>query len=354
MEQQVSPVSDEGWRHLVDLDALLGWMDSESLEDGPLEDIQRLTGGTQNILLRFRRGERHFVLRRPPPHPRQDGSKTIAREARVLAALADTNVPHARLIAACDDKAVIGASFYLMEPIDGFNAAREMPPLHTGSAGVRRQMGMSMVDALLKLGEVDHVAVGLEDFGRADGFLERQVPRWTTQFESYSGYAGWPGPSSLPGVADVAGWLSANCPDTYTPGIMHGDYHLSNVMFSVDNPNVAAIVDWELTTIGDPLLDLAWLVTTWPDDDGQGVGTIKVQPWDGFPTEAELIAYYRERSVRDTSRLDWYLVLARFKLGILLEGNFARACAGKASMTNGRIHHASAVRLLKQACDRIG
>jgi aminoglycoside phosphotransferase (APT) family kinase protein len=342
-------MSSSDWEALVDIPRLKRWMDEQGLESGPIQNPKRLTGGTQNLLLHFRRGDREFVLRRPPLHPRQDGSKTIAREARVLAALAGSRVPHAALIAGCDDASVLGAGFYLMEPVDGFNASAGMPALHASDPQVRRQMGMSMVDALLRLGEVDYRAVGLDDFGKPEGFLERQAPRWLSQLQGYADYSGWPGVGGLPDVQAIGQWLMQNCPTHNTPGILHGDFHLSNVMFSSHGPTLAAIVDWELATLGDPLLDLGWLVVSWPGADGHGAGTIHVQPWDGFPSADELIARYRASTHRDLSALDWYIVLAGFKLGILLEGSYARACAGKAPMDVGQTHHGSALRLFQGA-----
>ena len=119
-----------------------------------------------------------------------------------------------------------------------------------------------MADALAKLGAVDHAAVGLGDYGKPDGFLERQVPRWLSELESYKEFENYPGPD-IPGVDDVATWLEQGRPTAWTPGIMHGDYHAANVMFSRTGPEVVAIVDWEMSTIGDPLLDLGWLLATW-------------------------------------------------------------------------------------------
>ena len=131
----------------VDLAALQAWMDEQGLGSGPLEAVQRLSGGTQNILLRFTRAGRDYVLRRPPPVLRANSNETMRREARALAALAGTGVPHPGLIAACPDETVIGAAFYLMEPIDGFNATQGLPVLHAGDAAMRGRMGLAMVDA---------------------------------------------------------------------------------------------------------------------------------------------------------------------------------------------------------------
>ncbi len=323
-------------------------MDGADLPRGPFENVGVLAGGTQNVLLGFTRGGRRFVLRRPPPHLRRNSNETMRREARVLSAIADTDVPHPGLIAACPETDVIGAAFYLMEPIDGFNPTQGLPAVHRSDPSVRRAMGLSLVDSIAALGRVDYQAVGLTGFGKPEGFLERQVGRWQSQLESYSEFIGYPGPD-IPGVSQVADWLDENRPSDWQPGIMHGDYHLSNVMFKPTSPDIAAIVDWELSTIGDPLLDLGWLLATWPEEGGGGAGSIGVQPWEGFPKADELVERYREGSERDLSKIGWYGVLACYKLGIILEGTHARAFAGKAPKATGNVLHATTVYLFERA-----
>ncbi|MFA7638504.1 MAG: phosphotransferase family protein [Parvibaculum sp.] len=333
----------------VDLAALARWMDGQGLGEGPLEEATLLGGGTQNILLRFTRAGRTYVLRRPPPHLRKNSNDTMRREARMLAAIADTDVPHPRLIAACPEEDVIGAAFYLMEPINGFNPTVGLPELHAFDPAIRRRMGLALVEGIAKLGAVDHEKAGLADFGKVDNYLERQVARWQSQLESYREFSSWPGPEGIPGVAKVAKWLEGHRPNNFIPGIIHGDYHLANVMFRYDGPELAAIVDWELTTIGDPLLDLGWLLATWPEGDGPAAGAVGVRPWDGFPSADELVAHYRQFTTRDMSHIEWYGVLACYKLGIILEGTYARACEGKAAKETGDMLHASTVGLFNRA-----
>jgi aminoglycoside phosphotransferase (APT) family kinase protein len=342
-------MSEESWQDLVDLTALRAWMDREGLGRGDLHDPTPLAGGTQNVLLRFARDGRSYVLRRSPRSPRGDGNATNRREARVLGALASTTVPHPRLIAACASEDVIGAAFYLMEPIDGFNATVALPPLHANDAAIRRRMGFALVDGALALSRVDHQAVGLGDFGKSDGFLERQVPRWRALLDSYHDYKNWPGPDAIPGIDAVADWLTANRPASFTPGILHGDYHLANVMFRFDNAELAAIVDWELCTIGDPLLDMGWIMATWPDADGQTTSEIGIKPWQGFARIDELMAHYAENSPRDCSALMWYGVLGCYKLGLILEGTYARACDGQAAVATGDRLHRSCIKLFQRA-----
>lgn len=185
----------------VDIAALRAWMDAQGLGNGPIEEEKLLAGGTQNILLRFTRAGRDYVLRRPPQHPRPESNRTMLREARLLKALAGSDVPHPGFIALCGDESVLGAVFYLMEPVEGFNPVAGLPPLHAGSAEVQHAMGLSVVDGIAALGALDHEALGLGDFGRAEGFLERQVERWKAQLDSYAGFEGWEGPADTPVAA---------------------------------------------------------------------------------------------------------------------------------------------------------
>ncbi|MGW5415521.1 phosphotransferase family protein [Actinomadura geliboluensis] len=346
-------------RALVDFAVLAGWMDDRGLPGGPFEDVAPLAGGTQNTLIRFRRGGRDYVLRRGPAHLRARTNDVLRREARVLGALDGTDVPAPRLIAACPDESVMGgAVFYLMTPVEGFNASVTLPALHAGDASVRREMGLNAARALSALGAVDHEAAGLGDFGKPEGFLERQVGRWMSELDSYSALDGYPGPD-IPGLDDVARWLEEHRPKVWRPGILHGDYHLANLMYSFDGPEVAAIVDWEMCTIGDPLLDLGWLLATWPDRDDQSAALAgPLGEAGGLPAADELVATYAERADavagRDLSSITWYAVLACFKLGIVLEGTHARAFAGKAPKETGDLLHAITLGLFRRAQGFIG
>ena len=336
----------------VNLAALESWMDELGLGTGPLEKLERLTGGTQNILLRFTRSDRSYVLRHPPLHPRANSNETMCREARILAALAGSEVPHPAL-SACPDPGVLGAAFYLMETIDGFNASQGLPRPHAEDVAMRHRMGLAMVDAIAALSQVDFRAVGLGDFGKLDNWLERQVGRWASQLASYEEMAGWTGPHSIPGVERVAKWLDDHRPQSLQPGIIHGDFHFANVLFQHDSGDLAAVVDWELCTLGDPLLDLGWLVATWPQNDTPHATDVAITPWDGFATSDELIARYAARTGRNMVHFDWFAVLACFKLGIILEGSHARACAGKAPKEIGDRLHAHTVHLFERALQRI-
>jgi len=335
---------------LIDFAILADWMDGQGLARGQFENVSTLAGGTQNVLLRFARAGREYVLRRPPPHLRPKSNDALRREARVLSALAGSDVPHPGFIAGCMDESVMGgAVFYLMEPVDGFNPANGLPALHAGDAAIRHEMGLQAAAALARLARVDHVAVGLGDVGHPEGFLERQVGRWLDELASYSRHEGYPGPE-IPGVDAVAEWLERLRPRRWTPGILHGDYHFANLMYANDSARLVAIVDWEMCTIGDPLLDLGWLLATLPDPAHPFISTAaELAQAGGLPSPAQMLARYAEASQRDLTAIDWYVVLACFKLGIVLEGTNARACAGKAPRATGDLLHAMTLGLFDRA-----
>lgn len=337
------PVMDMG-----DIERLEAWLASEGIADGRVRQVDTLSGGTQNILYRFMVGERDFVLRRPGLNARPGAEKTILREGRVLAALAGSDVPHARFRGLCADADVIGAVFLLTDAAPGFNATVALAPAAMSDASVRHRMGMAMVDGIVALAAVDHIAAGLGDFGRLDDFVDRQVGRWQSQLDGYGAMENWPGPQNLPAIDEIGQWLEAHKPTDWRGGLMHGDYHIGNVLFH-DDGALSAILDWELASLGDPLLDLGRLLAAWPAPDGSGPLSLKVAPWDGFPDRDELIARYAAGSGRNMADLLWYEVLACFKLGIILEGTHARACAGLVGADVGERLHRSAIGLLDRA-----
>ncbi|HYD10258.1 MAG TPA: phosphotransferase family protein [Acidimicrobiales bacterium] len=334
----------------VDLDVLAGWMDERGLGSGAIESPELIAGGTQNILLRFMRADRQYVFRRPPPHKRANSDETMRREARVLGALAGSDVPHPALIADEPSEDVLGAAFYLMEPVVGFNASMGVPEPHASSPELQRSMGLSMADAIAALGRVPFREVGLGDLGKPDGWLERQVERWRSHLAGYSAIEGYRG-ASIPGVSEVAAWLAERQPASWTPGLIHGDFHFANVLIHPTEGRLAAVVDWELATIGDPLLDLGHLLATWPSSGAgvaAGLGTL------ALPSTDDVIARYADGSTRDLSNVGWYHVLACYRLGIILEGTNARADAGQAPREVGDLLHAHTVSLFEQALGLIG
>jgi aminoglycoside phosphotransferase (APT) family kinase protein len=287
-----------------------------------------ITGGASNELFEVRRGDFVAALRRPPALVPRGRNETMLREYRLLAALADTDVPHARAVAGCDDPEVIGGCFYLMEFVDGWSPIQEgttWPPPFDTDVAARRGLAFELVDGIARLSRVDWQARGLAGFGRPDGFHDRQVDRWLAHLHAVQF-------RELPGIDEAATWLRGHRPRSYVPGIMHGDYQFANVMYRHGSPaRLAAIVDWEMATVGDPLLDLGWVVNGWPEDTSAGgPGTVSYVDYTGMPSVHELLAYYERESGRPVDEIDYYVILARFKLAIVLEAGYARVVQGEA------------------------
>lgn len=336
---------------LIDAAALSTWLERNAISGGDITDLRQLHGGTQNILLRFRSGGRDMVLRRPPLKPRPKNNELILREATVLKALADTDIPHARLIAVCEDPDVLGSAvFYLMNAVDGFNPAAELEGRWSTPLGCAH-LAQQATSTLADIGALDHQELGLAELGRPQGFLDRQIPRWVREREGYLDTPGFDAPP-LPGYARVRDHLAATVPQTFRPGLMHGDYHFGNLLFDRSQGSLAAVLDWEMSTVGDPLLDFGRYLAMWPDGDdviihGEGV-------WSGtvLPRPADLVDIYATASGLPMDNLQWYVAMGCFKLGIILDGTYARSCAGLVPAHTGRALHETAVRLFRRA-DRI-
>jgi aminoglycoside phosphotransferase (APT) family kinase protein len=316
----------ERTRGLIDDGRLAAFLDATDLPGrGEPVETTFITGGASNELFEVRRGGQRMALRRPPRAVPDGRNETMLREHRLLAALADTDVPHARALAVCDDPSVLGGCFYLMEYVEGWSplGGGGWPAPFDTDVGARRGLAFQLVDGIAKLAKVDWRARGLEGFGRPDVFHERQVDRWLAHLAAVQF-------RELPGIDAAAQWLRAHKPQRYEPGIMHGDYQFANVMFRPGAPaRLAAIVDWEMATIGDPLLDLGWVIQGWQDpEEGRGSGSYV--DYTGMPTRAELLEYYAAHSGRPVDDIDYYVVLARFKLAIVLEGGYARVVKGSA------------------------
>ncbi|HEV3124715.1 MAG TPA: phosphotransferase family protein [Candidatus Dormibacteraeota bacterium] len=306
---------------LLDLGRLEQWMSSRLGGSAPI-DVMRITSGASNEMFEVSRSGEVVILRRPPSSRAARSAHDVVREHRVLIALAGSDVPHPRPIALCEDEAVIGAPFYLMERIDGFAPREPLPSPFDRDPAVRHAMGIELVDVLARIACVDWKAAGLEGFGRPEGFLERQVGRWLGQLETYR-------TRDIPGLDGVARWLTDSRPEPSPPGIIHGDYQFINVMFAHGTPpRIAAVVDWEQSTIGDPLLDLGWVLAGWTDPGEAVLYGAYLSDRSGLPTRAELIARYAERTGRSTEHIGYYVVLSLFKLACVLEGSYYRYVKG--------------------------
>ncbi|HTV96071.1 MAG TPA: phosphotransferase family protein [Steroidobacteraceae bacterium] len=319
---------------LIDVPRLSAWLDEHipALGDAPLE-ARIIHGGTSNVIISLDRGGQSMVLRRPPAVPPPGSEKTVLREARVLRALNGTPVPHPVCYGDCADTAVIGAPFYVMERVCGWPGELRDDRIHHRPPFDRMPyeygIPFAAVDGLIALANVDYRAVGLEGFGKPENFLARQVDRWTGQLASYRKLYNYAG-RDLPGFELTAQWLRDHVPADFRPGIMHGDVATANMLFAPDPPaRLTALIDWELSTIGDPLLDLAWFCNSLRDERSAHHSPAKSHyNVDNWPTRQELVRYYCAGTGRDASHFDYYLILAKFKGGCILEYKVAQAAAG--------------------------
>lgn len=293
--------------------------------DEPLR-IERIRGGHSNETFFVTRGVDEWVLRRPPRGPLLPTAHDVSREFRVLSALSATSVPVPHPVLFCDDTTVIGAPFYLMTRMHGHVIRTTLPAPFDTDIASRSGLAWELVDALAALHAVDWQAVGLGDFGKPTGYLERQLRRWTGQLDASR-------TRPLPDLDAVTAWLRDHLPASGPATIVHGDYRLDNVMYADGAPaRVVAIFDWEMATLGDPLADLGYLLSFWrePGDPDPGLQdeAWRVASQPGFPTRTELVARYAERTGRRMDHVAFYVALAIWKLAILLEGSYARHLAG--------------------------
>ncbi|MFE0173973.1 phosphotransferase family protein [Streptomyces sp. NPDC059002] len=303
------------------LETLRGHLDRErpGLVGGPLT-ARLIEGGRSNLTYAVTDGASRWVVRRPPLGHVLATAHDMKREHRVISALHPTDVPVPAPLLLCEDDAVIGAPFYVMEFVDGtpYRTAEQLAPL--GPERTRAAV-LGLVDTLVDLHAVDPAAVGLGDFGRPDGFLDRQLRRWGKQLDASRN-------RDLAGIDELHAALGRRLPGSPAATVVHGDYRLDNVLIGEDD-RIKAILDWEMSTLGDPLTDLGLLVMysarlEVPDSP---VSTTAGAP--GHPDPAELIERYAARSGRDVSAVSWYTAFAWFKLAVILEGIHYRYTLGQ-------------------------
>lgn len=304
----------------LDLDVLGRWLPEHVDGAGSNLEATLIAGGKSNLTYRVSDGESAWILRRPPVGKLLATAHDMAREYRMMSALSLTRVPVPAMYALCEDTEVLGAPFYVMSLVDGvpYRRASELVPL---GAERTRAISERLVDTLAELHHVDPASVGLADYGRPEGFLGRQVQRWRKQFQAAH-------TRDLPLVDELYQQLSARVPADGAPGIVHGDYRLDNVLVdSRDQP--AAVVDWELATIGDSLTDLALMLVygRLATLSGETVSDVTAAP--GYLSESEVIDRYAATSSRDLSDLGFYIALASFKLAGIVEGVYYRYVNGQ-------------------------
>jgi len=264
-----------------------------------------------------------IILRRPPTGAVLATAHDMAREHTVISALWSTPVPVPRTLHLCTDASVLGAPFYLMERVQGLHVTTAFPPGYADEPAQRRRIGESLIDVLADLHQVDYAAVGLSEFGRPEGFMARQVRRWNKQWEATRD-------QDRPGLDALAARLAETVPETQRSGIVHGDYRLDNCLLDPQEPGgIKAVLDWEMSTLGDPLADLGMLFVYWGQEGEEHPASQSViTALPGFPTRREVAERYAKRTGTDLSALNWYVAFAYFKFAAIVAGIVARSAAG--------------------------
>ena len=299
-------------------EALAAWLGRDDLV------IEEMSGGASNLTFRVRSGADDWVLRRPPRSHVLATANDMRREWTVQQALAGSPVPVPRIVRTCEDESVLGAPFYLMETLDGI-VFDDAPSVAHLDAAQSRACAFELMDVLARLHAVDPDAVGLSGFGRPAGFVERQVKRWLTQWQKAAR-------REVPAIEEIARRLARSLPAEGPGAIVHGDYSFNNTMFFRDPPTrLQAVLDWEMSTLGDPLTDVGMVAMYW--------GEVGAFLWRGrehaqahrahagFPSVDELLERYARASGRDLAEIGFYIALATYKLAVIAEVNAARIAA---------------------------
>jgi aminoglycoside phosphotransferase (APT) family kinase protein len=324
--------------------ALLDWLAAQLGTAGPFE-IDAISGGNSNETALLRAPSGQWILRRPPAAAISATANDLGREFRVLTALAGQRVPAPRAVAFAAAGDVTDRSCLLMEYCPGHPLTDQWPGGWPPTATIG-QVGRAAIEALAALHRVDFEAVGLGGFGRPAGYLERQVARWRGQYRQHQ-------VRDLPLFDEVGEWLEGNRPAQGEPAILHGDFHLDNCLIAAGPPpRVSAIIDWELATVGDPLVDLGLLLGFWGTDRPRPVAMERVQALTrlpGAPSRRRLADYYSSLTGRSTEPLTFYMVLAFFKLAAIVEGAYARYLGRDVDSPYARALGADVPRLLRDA-----
>jgi aminoglycoside phosphotransferase (APT) family kinase protein len=313
-------------QHSFDTTRLAAWMQLHIAGfSGPIE-VHQFAGGQSNPTFLVQAPERRYVLRRKPPGKLLPSAHAVDREFRVLAALKDTSVPVARVYALCEDPEVIGSAFYVMDYLEGRIFWDALLP--EVQAPGRRAIYEEMVRVLAALHSVDYAAVGLSDYGKPGQYVERQVSRWTQQYRASE-------TEKIDGMERLIEWLPQHIPNDEQTAIVHGDFRLDNVIFHPTEPKILAVLDWELSTLGHPLVDLAYYCMRYhlPVAEFRGLGGADAKA-HMIPSEAECVANYcRLRGIAPVTPKEWayYQAFCMFRLAGILQGVLARALQGNAS-----------------------
>jgi aminoglycoside phosphotransferase (APT) family kinase protein len=301
------------------------WLVANIPDVSPPFEFALITGGHSNLTYRVTDGAgRKLVLRRPPLGAVLATAHDMGREHKIIAALAGTGVPVPPALGLCTDTAVNDAPFYVMAFVEGVVLDTSERVKEHVAADARRGLGRHVIEVLARLHGVDVDAVGLGDLGRREGYVPRQLKRWRTQWEKSK-------TRELPAMDAVYEALQSGIPEQEGATVVHGDYRLGNMLTGAD-ARIAAVLDWELCTLGDPLADLGYLMNNWaePGETGPASRGAAAAPTvvDGFPSRTEMVAHYEELTGRDASRIDYYRAFSYWRLAAIVEGVLARYLKG--------------------------
>jgi aminoglycoside phosphotransferase (APT) family kinase protein len=301
------------------------FLDEHGLGSGPLTASRIGDGGGSNFTFLLERGADRFVLRRPPRPPLPPSAHDMVREAGLQNAIRAAGFMRlAEIAAVCEDESVLGVPFYVMRYLDGDVITRELPP-GLESEEARRRLGLDLVDALVEIHAADPRTPGLAAFTRAGSYLERQVRRFAQLWEINQ-------TREIAAVDEVGRYLTAHLPEPLPSTVVHGDYRLGNMMVAPGDPTrILAVLDWEMGAIGDPRADVGYLLATYSEPNGRvsALGSSPVTASTGFPSRADLVTRYAERSGRDVEPLAWFEALALWKAAVFCEAIYGRYIRGE-------------------------
>jgi aminoglycoside phosphotransferase (APT) family kinase protein len=319
------PHTEDAHTEGVDVDRVTGWLQANVEGVQPPLSFELIAGGRSNLTFRVTDAAgRDLVLRRPPISHVLPTAHDMGREFRIISALQDTPVPVAPSLGFCDDESVNQRPFYVMGYVEGHILRDAATAEKVLDEAGRRRAGESLAEVMAAIHAVDVDQVGLGELGRREGYIERQLKRWYSQFRQSGEALG----RTVPLVDEMHDFLAARIPEQGPAAIVHGDYRLDNTMLG-DDGNVKAVLDWEICTLGDPLADVGLLMVYWAEkgDDNPALGVAPTAV-DGFPTRAELREHYAAKSGRDVSQLDFYIAFGYWKLACILEGVYSRYAGG--------------------------
>lgn len=308
----------------IDVGPVTEWLARRVGTTGPLR-FERLAGGHSNLTYRIDDAAgRTVVLRRPPLGPLLPSAHDMGREHRLISALGPTDVPVPEALAHCTDESVIGAPFYVMAHVEGVVLHTAELAEQSFDEDARAEIGRSFVDVLARLHAVDPDEVGLGDLSRKEAYIARQLKTWWRQYEASK-------TEDDPLLERVHGWLLDNIPEQGPARVVHGDYRLGNTITDAEN-RIAAVLDWEIATLGDPLADVGYVLATWPRPGDDLVATTSATSMAaGFPERAELIERYESATGADLSRIDYYVAWANWKTACIVQGVYKRYRDGQLS-----------------------